>query len=320
MSRRNIPREETPEKQRTRIRIPELKLHFKILLYLATVICAVLSMLAIQGIFPYIVELMIYTFAGVTLSAACYYLVKDVICLKNGMKEKVRPVIEGNSFANRMATDYRYRTVLFAVPGLLLNIIYAAFHGVVAIFTHSAWLGTLSAYYIILSVMRFSVIWYDRKVSDMEQTKEVMLKEVSVYRRCGIFFVIMTVALIGAVILMVKSEGGKSYPGYLIFVVAAYTFCKIIISVIHVIKVRRLKSPILITIRNISYVDACVSILTLQTAMFASFGGGAVEFEQQMNAITGGIVCLMVLTLGIGSMVSSSKMKKRIMEGGIGSD
>ena len=58
--------------------------------------------------------------------------------------------------------------------------------------------------------------------------------------------------------------------------------------------------PYLLSItRRIGYIDACVSILTLQTAMFASFAEGEEAFVKLMNGITGTAVCLMVLGLGI---------------------
>ena len=67
----------------------------------------------------------------------------------------------------------------------------------------------------------------------------------------------------GAVVLLVHNEGGKSYPGTLVLAVGAYTFYKIIMSVIHMVKAKRLKSPLLVAVRNIGYVDALVSMLSL---------------------------------------------------------
>lgn len=70
-------------------------------------------------------------------------------------------------------------------------------------------------------------------------------------------------------------------------------------STIQVLKVGKRKSPLLTITRRIGYIDACVSILTLQTAMFASFASGQEDFMLLMNAATGAVVCMMVLGLGI---------------------
>ena len=126
-----------------------------------------------------------------------------------------------------------------------------------------------------------------------------MRKELRVYRRNSVMFLFLAVVLAGAAVLLVNSEGGKSYPGYAIYAVAAYTFYKIIMSTIQVLKVGKRKSPLLTITRRIGYIDACVSILTLQTAMFASFASGQEDFMLLMNAATGAVVCMMVLGLGI---------------------
>lgn len=100
-----------------------------------------------------------------------------------------------------------------------------------------------------------------------------------------------------------------------VFAVAAYSFYKIIVAVINVVKARKLRSPILMTIRNIGYIDACVSILSLQTAMFASFGKHQPEFMKLMNALAGLAVCIMVLVMGIRCIYTAQKMKQELAGG-----
>lgn len=117
-------------------------------------------------------------------------------------------------------------------------------------------------------------------------------------------------------ILMVCEEEGKSYPGFLIYAVAAYTFYKIILSIINLVKVRKFKSPLLMAIRDIGYIDACVSVLSLQTAMFASFGSEQESFIKLMNGATGSVVCLLVLGIGIYSVRQANKMKRKLSEAG----
>lgn len=133
----------------------------------------------------------------------------------------------------------------------------------------------------------------------------------SLCRRYGIFFCCMAVVLGGAVILLIHSEGGKEYPGIVIYAVASYTFCKIIFAVINVFRARKKRALSLMIIRDIGYVDACVSILSLQTAMVAQFGGGEEAFARMMNGITGTAVCLMILGLGIYYMLLAGKGTKR---------
>ena len=73
------------------------------------------------------------------------------------------------------------------------------------------------------------------------------------------------------------------------------------------VRANKQNSPLLMIIRKIGCIDACVSMLTLQTAMFASFGGGQDDFIKMMNGITGSVVCLIVLGMGIQGIFVSGK-------------
>ncbi|MGN0351237.1 MAG: hypothetical protein ACI4ES_06250, partial [Roseburia sp.] len=255
---------EDTEKKKLSNYIPPLRLRYRILLYFVTIICITLSLLDVTvHCFPYIAGIIFYVLAAVTLTASCYYV---VIHIRQDIREIIKPAIAANPYTNRVATDYRWRTILFAVPGMVSNIIFAVFNGVIGITSHSAWFGTLSAYYILLSVMRAGIVRQERKIAAIKEKQEHMKRELAVYRRNSELFMFMAVVLAGAVILLLNAQGGKDYPGLTIYAVATYTFYKITMSTIQVIKVGKRKSPLLSITRRIGYIDACVSILTLQTA------------------------------------------------------
>lgn len=285
--------------------IPSLRLRQRIFLYFVTMICIALAMLNVALVcFPYWVGILFYVLAAITLTASSYYI---VIHIRRGIREIIKPAIAANPYTNKVTTDYRWRTIWSAVPGMVSNIIFAVFNGVIGITSHSAWFGTLSAYYILLSVMRAGVVRQERKLADVREKQEHMNRELSVYRRNSILFIFMAVVLGGAVILLLNAQGGKDYPGLTIYAVATYTFYKITMSTIQMVKVGKRKSPLLSITRRIGYIDACVSILTLQTAMFASFAKGEEALVKLMNGITGTVVCLMVLGLGLQGVFCSNK-------------
>ncbi len=287
--------------------IPSLRLRSRILLYFVTIICITLALLNVAfGCFPYLAGILFYVLAATTLTASCYYI---TIHIRQDIREVIKPAIAANPYTNKVTTDYRWRTMLFAVPGMVSNIIFALFNGIIGITSRSAWFGTLAAYYILLSVMRAGVVRQERKLAGIKEKQEHMSRELSIYRRNSILFIFMAVVLAGAVILLLNAQGGKDYPGLTIYAVATYTFYKIITSTIKVIKVGKRKSPLLSIIKKIGYIDACVSILTLQTAMFASFADGEEGMIKLMNGITGTVVCLMVLGLGIQGICFSKRQQ-----------
>ena len=95
----------------------------------------------------------------------------------------------------------------------------------------------------------------------------------------------------------------------LIYAVATYTFYKLGMAIRNLIKARKEESLLLVTLRNISYADALVSLLSLQTALLAAFGQDSGELVPLMNALTGASVCLMILGLGSYMVWKSKKIQ-----------
>lgn len=299
MGRRNGQKTES---ERIMIKLPGLKWQFRILLYFFTLLSAGFSLAAVL-FYPFheMAAIAIYVAAGCGLALSCCYIFQD---LRYGVK-KIKPGIEANSFIRRVTSDYRYRTVLFAHTSLAVNLFFALSNGLFGIRYHSVWFGALTGYYLVLSIMRFIAIQYERKHQNTEKNQMVKQKELHAFRNSGILFIVLTFALLVSVIQMAFYGQVRSYPGTLIFAVAAYTFYKIGIAVFHLFKVGRMNSPLLRMIRNIGYADALVSMVSLQTAMFVSFGDGT--DARGMNLLTGGIVCLMILLMGIYMIRSAGK-------------
>lgn len=99
----------------------------------------------------------------------------------------------------------------------------------------------------------------------------------------------------GIVVLMVKENSGFAYPGIVIYLCALYTFYTTAHSAVAFCQFRRLNSPVLLAAKALNLISAAMSVLGLQTAMIARFGEKSGIFRQQMNALTGSGVCILVL-------------------------
>lgn len=285
---------------------------------------------AVTDFFPEPVSITLYVLAAAGFVLICSLWVKVILFFVNAV---LLPFTKSNQIANTLMTDSRLRTVLTTLPGMGLNLIYAVFNGVVGIMNRSAWYGSLSAYYLLLCAMRFLAVSYAKKIYSMpaygrgsdykkvpaqnsginaenrkKRDRSLKEREWRVYRNCGIMLSVMSIALGGAVIMLVSGKGGKSYPGLMIYAIATYTFYKLTMSIINMVKVRKEKSLLLRTLRNIGYSDSLVSLLSLQTALLEAFGQNAGDFVPLMNALTGAAVCLMVSGLGIYMVQNAKKI------------
>ena len=190
---------------------------------------------------------------------------------------------------------------------LFINLAYAVYNTAIGFVTHSWWFITLSAYYIILSVMRFAVV-----LSDRSKSKE-KVSSLFIMRFTGIFFIFLSVTLAGTAYLSIYNEESVKYHEILMITIALYSFTKITLAVINLVKSRKDNSPIVKTLRNISFADAIVSIFSLQRSMLVAFEGLTVSEIQLFNALTGTAVYIAVFILGInligGKKVNMAKSK-----------
>ncbi|MBQ8804443.1 MAG: hypothetical protein IJZ53_12475 [Tyzzerella sp.] len=301
------------QKKKLKIRMPILSLKRRLFLYLATIIFAAFALYFVAaGEDSLLIQIPCYVCAAVTLAFSCYYLVFDIRYIAS--KEK-RTIEVKNPFLNRMLTDLRFKIFTTSVFSMILNVAFAIFNGAIGIISKSAWFGTLSAYYLLLAGVRLTIIYHETHAKKKTPQKQ-LLGEIEVYRRCGISLVWMTVPLGATVYLLTSFEGEKYYPGLTIYIVAAYTFYKVIMAVINMLKAERGKEPLIMAARQIGYADAWVSLLSMQAAMILSFGEGQREFSKMMNGITGEVVSVIILITGLRMIHLAGKMKREAMLNG----
>lgn len=206
-------------------------------------------------------------------------------------------------------TDMAFRAEVSLYPSLIINILYAAIKTVSGILYSSVWFITLSAYYILLAVMRFSILASARK----KHIKSDIIAEFKRYRMCGILLAFMILALSGMILFIVRQDGGYDYPGVLIYVMAMYAFCAVSTAIVNIIRFRKHGSPVLSAAKAIDLTAALVSMLALETAMLNQFGqDNDYLFRQIMTASSGGAVCAFVFAMAVYMIVHAAKQLKKL--------
>lgn len=210
----------------------------------------------------------------------------------------------GIPLVGRYLREDTFRTETSLYQGFCINILYAGVKMLSGIRYRSVWFATLAVYYILLAVMRFSLLYHVRR----EMTGGNRASQWKTYRRCGIILLLMNAALTGIVILVVYENSGFTYPGMLIYLMAMYAFYAVITAVRNVIKFRRYGNPILSAAKVISLTAAMVSMLSLETAMLTQFGSAEDPgFRRIMTASTGAGVSAVVLGMAVYMIVHAAK-------------
>lgn len=242
-----------------------------------------------------------YVFSAYSLTVVCFNVVPVV--------KKVRQWLFQNPYISRFFEDIPFRLRITLHLSVGINLLYAGVNAFSGIYYRSPWFGSLAAYYIFLSVMRFLLVRYAHKQGFGENKSAEWRR----YRLCGVILTMMHVALAGVVILVIRQNRGFEYAGSLIYVMALYAFYITITGVINVVRYRKYNSPVMSAARVVSLVAAMVSMLSLETAMLTQFDSGDNPplFRQIMVGFTGGSVCAIVVVMGISMIIHSTKQLRK---------
>lgn len=168
---------------------------------------------------------------------------------------------------------------------LVLNMVYSAYHMIFGGITQSWWLLTIGTYYVILSILRFSVL---------------STKSTGPFIRIftGVMLMVLSIPLAGIIILSHAKDRGTHFHLIPMLTIALHAFTKITLATINLIRARKQLMEKEVILRNISFADALFSILSLQRSMLVSFDGMTKTGIQAMNLATGSCVCVIVFFLG----------------------
>lgn len=252
---------------------------------------------------------------GVTLSYSIY----SVIRLYPKAKERILQWAEKHPHINRAFSEYGFTTLITTAGSILVTLAFAVYNGSIAIVIRSIWFGALAAYYIVLIVLRSSILVHygSRKRAEGNGQPETHLQiyDGKLYRTCGLLLFLLPVCLSFAILQMVSEGNSFEHSGVTIYVYAVYAFFKIITAIYSFIKERHNHSMTIMAIKNIKLADAMVSILALQTAMFREFAAETEQFNSTvMNAVTGAVVCVLTVAIGVYMIVMANLRIKKLKQ------
>lgn len=217
-------------------------------------------------------------------------------------KANIMHRLTGTVFGGKYIGDLAFRGSASIWQGMMVNFLYVVFRIFMGIRYASVWFITIAIYYLLLGIMRLSLILSYRNRS--------VKSELRSYRKTAWLLFLLNIPMGGMITLMVLTDSGYFYPGYVIYLSAMYTLYTIILSIVNLVKFRKLGSPILSAAKALNFVAALMSLLGLQTAMISQFSTEGENFRRMMNAITGGGVWFAVILTAVYMLLHSRKMKE----------
>lgn len=247
----------------------------------------------------------VYVVSFYTLTVICFACWKTI----PGYYKSIKGKVYDNKYANRYLTDVAFKTHVNLYRSLIINLIYVAVNAISGIIYSTYWFGIFAVYYAIMAIMRFLLVRYVNR----NQIGKSRLGELKRSRLCAYILMTVNLALSGAVLMMVYFNRGFRYQGFLIYVMAMYTFYITTTAIIDMVKYRKYNSPVMSISKIIKLASALFSMLFLETAMFSQFGGDtSPEVQRIMIMATGGGISVVVIAMAVYMIIRSTKEIKKL--------
>jgi hypothetical protein len=279
-----------------------------LVMILTVISAAALAAVFVSGWEQTVIAYIVYVLSFYTVSVVTCFLVIKLPKQYKQMKE----IVYQNPLGNRYMTDKVFRTEISLYLSLSISLIYVGANLLSWYLLRSWWFIVLAVYYVIMSVMRFLLVRYVR----VNEIGTSLLGEWKRSRICAYILLLINLSLSGAVLMILYQSKGYDYPGVMIYVMALYTFYSTTNAIVDIVRFRSLGSPIMSTAKIVSLSAALVSMLNLETAMFAQFGAEMPQQDQNlMIMLTGAGISVTVVTLSVVLIVKATKEIRRAKHG-----
>ncbi len=277
------------------IKLRDIPWYLRVIVYLTFLVSGVLC--AVSLVFDWlssplmVLAYIIYAIAMLSLSLSAYL----IIFKARAFKQNTIDTLKKYEFTKRLLENYDFRTLTFALANLLISLFYTIYNAVVAVMNSSLWLGIFAFYYILFSALRGTAMHSDGTDRGAKRTERVFLG--------------VSLALPVVILFAIRDSAYVTYPGITIYVSASYTFFKLTMAIINVVKALKRENRKVSLIRNINLADAAVAIFTLQIALLNTFSGNV--GSGIYNFLTGMAVCLFIIGMGVYMVFLKDYIKKR---------
>lgn len=204
----------------------------------------------------------------------------------------------------RYFKDLAFRGSISIYQGMAVNFFYVVFRIAAGIRYASVWFVSMAVYYLVLGGLRtYLIVCYRRRTPELERR---------CYHTTAWLLFLLNIPMGSMIVLMVRTNSGFFYPGYIIYLSALYTFYTMVTSGLNIMKFRKLGSPVLSAAKVLNFISAMMSILGLQTAMISRFSEHGENYRRMMNAITGSFVYGIVILIAIYMLLHGRYLRKKV--------
>lgn len=216
---------------------------------------------------------------------------------------RLKRTVWGNGKSTCIIFSKEFRTRLALCFGWLLNLIYAAFKLLVCVFYNSFWFATEAIYFLMLSIIRFTLVKYERDDSNN------LLGEWKAYRLCGFLMLILNVLITIIIVISARNNKIFEYPHIILYVSGGYTLYRLVSSLVQMTRFRKGGRPVLSAAKAINISASALSLFTFASTLITY-----AEKPQKIGKIIAGVgwtVCAVIIGVSLFMVIRSSIIIKK---------
>ena len=237
---------------------------------------------------PAALSIAAYALAFVSLVMVCLRIPDLVRAVQRFRRE--------NRYYLHYTSDVQLRMSLSLWGSFAFNAAYALFQLGLGLWHHSAFFYAMAGYYLLLGGLRLMLA---RAVCGHAPDEDNPLQW-RLCRRCGAWLLLMTLVLTVVMLYFIFRIRDFRHHEITVIAMAACTFTALALAIVNVVRYRKYNSPVYSAAKALSLVSACMSVVTLENAMFTAFGQDMAELSRQiLLGVTGAVVALVVFTLSV---------------------
>lgn len=238
-------------------------------------------------------------FALMLYAVAVFFVVASIYLLLTfgDIPEKITK----SERAKRFVSDFGFRTYVMTICSLLINVAYAVFGTLIAVFSRSIWLGALVWYHVLLALARSLIMFYLKRHRDQPDFETHKLRA---YVLGGIALMVIALAIIPVSLLVAMGENNYLFLGGAVvysITLALYTVIKVVSSFVTQSRAKKSGDPALLAVKSIGLATALISVFMLQALMLTALEDNTLGVV--MNPVVGGVVAAVILAMGINMIV-----------------
>lgn len=168
----------------------------------------------------------------------------------------------GNDFYQKWKTDFEFRTIANSLLSSVITVLFGLYNSVLGVRYGIIWNGCISIYYFLLTILRGVISYGAIKYGESDDKNRNMVHLVS-----SLILIVLNVSLVVPITLMVLNRKSVSMTMIPAISMAAYTTYKVVMASANMKRARHTKDILVKLLRNINFIDAVISILTIQNTL-----------------------------------------------------